>query len=79
MVPVTTIPSTAAFGLKRWCLGETSEDMQSRLLDDLLAWLGEDLFFSWWKTLQGTICTTVWMEKVACKAKLAGSHLSDLL
>lgn len=54
------------------CLGETSEDVQSRLLDNLLAWMGEDLFFSRWKTLQGTICTTVWLEKVVCKAKLAG-------
>lgn len=38
----------------------------------MLAWMGEDLVFSWWKTLQGTISTTIWLEKVVWKAKLAG-------
>lgn len=64
MVPVTTDSLHIAFGLNgdaawggsvRMC----SEDVQSRLLDNLLAWMGEDLLLSWWKTLQGTICTTV--------------------
>lgn len=80
MVPVTTDSLHIAFGLNGDAAWGGCAVRMCRAGSWTICWHG------WEKTcfcLGGRPCrgqsVQLWLEKVACKAKLAGSHLSGLL